>query len=158
MSRCFQSKGYRINRHLGNLAVQLITQSTSQSLEFTVRKHYYRALIHVLFTRRGIDPIVGKLPNSTYRNGFRHYVQTIVKKLQLPEGLVEESSSVEHLSDTDITTAVCLRGMCAAVVESFILLDRWLFLRENMKEGYLGLHGIFDSEISPRGWALIASR
>ena len=51
-----------------------------------------------------------------------------------------------------------MRGICAGVIETMIILDRWLYLHENMTEGYLGVHRLFNPSISPRGWAIVALR
>ena len=158
LSRAFKERNVQIHQTLRGLAVQVTNRWTKESMILTVRKHYYRAVLHVLFTRHSLDPVVGKQRDSTYEKGFQHYVRTIVQRLNLPETLIEEANLIEHHDDGKVVAAVCLRGMCAAVVESIIILDRFLAITENLVNGYVGLHRIFDPEISPRGWALIALR
>ena len=93
-----------------------------------------------------------------YRKSFQDYVIAVVKKLSLPIDLASEASIVDDYQESSLTAAVCMRAMCAAVIESLILVDRWMYMHENMKEGYIGLHRIFEEQISPRGWAIVAAR
>ena len=90
--------------------------------------------------------------------GFKEYVRTVVQKLNLPETLIEEADMIAEDNDQKVISAVCLRGICAGVVESLIILDRWIAVKEQLTHGYVGLHRIFDGTISPRGWAIVAAR
>lgn len=82
----------------------------------------------------------------------------MVQKLDLPESLINEANIIDNYSEQMVVSAVCLRGMCAGVVESLILLDRWMAVKEALVGGYVGLHRIFDADVSPRGWAIVAAR
>ena len=123
-----------------------------------VKKHYYRSVLQVIFVRNGVDPVVGRLRHHVYEKGFREYVCTVVERLDLPERFIEEANIIKNYSDQKVVAAVCLSRMCAAVVKSLIVLDRWLFLWENLSNGYVGLHRIFDEGISSQGWAIVAAR
>ena len=127
-------------------------------MALTIRKHLYRALLEILFTRHGLTPSVGKLPDRAYQMGFKEYMCTVVQKLNLPETLIDEAETIGEYNDQKVISAVCLRGICAGVVESLIILDRWIAVKEQLKHGYVGLHRIFDGTISPRGWAIVAAR
>ena len=129
-----------------------------RNTSLTIRKHYYRALLQVLFVRHRLNLTVGKLRDHVYRNGFNEYIRNVVQKLNLPETLINEANIIENYSDQMVVSAVCLRGMCAGVVESLILLDRWMAIKEQLMGGYVGLHRIFDANVSPRGWAIVAAR
>jgi hypothetical protein len=140
------------------LAAQATSRWTLESLRRTIRKHFYRAVLQIILGRHHLNPMIRKLPDRFYDHGFEEYVRAIVQKLQLPTVLINEAGIIHEHSDRDITAAVCLRGMCTAVVESLIVLDRWMAVREEMKDGYVGLHRIFHAQISPRGWAVVATR
>ena len=127
-------------------------------MAMTIRKHYYRALLEILFARHGLKPTVGKLRDHVYLSGFKEYVRNVVQKLKLPDTLIDEADMIGEYNDQKIISAVCLRGMCAGVVESLIILDRWIAIKEQLRDGYVGLHRIFDATISPRGWAIVAAR
>jgi hypothetical protein len=81
-----------------------------------------------------------------------------VQRSQLPSILINEANIIENYDDSKVMTAVCMRSMCAAVIETLIVLDRWMAVRETLCEGYIGLHRIFEAQISPRGWAIVAAR
>ena len=147
-----------MDRWLRHLAVQATSRWTVDTLAATIRKHYYRALLEILFARHGLTPTVGKLRDHVYLNGFKDYVRNVVHKLKLQETLIDDVDAIGEYSDQEVISAVCLRGMCAGVVESLIILDRWMAVREQLMDGYVGLHRIFDATISPRGWAIVAAR
>jgi hypothetical protein len=115
-------------------------------------------VLQLLFNRHDLNPTVGKLPDSFYQKGFEHYLRGVVQRSQLPSILIDEANIIEGYNDNKVMTAVCMRSMCAAVIESLIVLDRWMRVRETLCDGYIGLHRIFDTQISPRGWAIVAAR
>jgi len=158
MSHCFRERGIQLDQDLRQLAVQATSRWTTDSLEVTTRKHFYRALLQVLFDRHGLDPVVGRMPPGVYRKGFGFYVRKVVERLQLPSELIDEAELLNDYNDQRVLAALCMRAMCSAVIETLILLDRWLVIQENLKEGYVGLHRIFDAETSPRCWAIVATR
>jgi hypothetical protein len=81
-----------------------------------------------------------------------------VEQNGLSEDLVEEAGIIDEYKVESMYPAVCLRVMCAAVAESLLILDRWTFVKENLPDGHVVLHRLFDSEISPRRWAIVAVR
>lgn len=158
ISQCYRQRKIKLDHWLHHLAVQATSRWTFDTMAGTIRKHYYRALLEVLFARHGLTPMVGKLRDHVYLNGFKEYVRIVVHKLKLPETLIDEVDTIDEYNDQKIISAVCLRGMCSGVVESLIILDRWIAIKEQLMDGHVGLHRIFDATISPRGWALVASR
>jgi hypothetical protein len=98
------------------------------------------------------------MPRGAYLKGFAHYVRKVVEKLQLPSVLIDEAEQIADYDEQKVLAAICIRAMCASVIETLILLDRWLVIQENLKDGYVGLHRIFNRETSPRCWAVVASR
>ena len=140
-----------------HLAAQAPRKWTTESATLTVKKHFYRAVLQVLFVRHELDPVVGKFRKNVYQQPFEHYVQAVVQRHRLPEVLITHADIKEY-DDKNVIAAVCLRAMCAAIVESLIVVDRWMALREQNSYGSVGLHRVFDAQISPRGWAIVASR
>lgn len=159
MSEYFRHRGVeKLSSTLRHLAVQSTSRWNADSLSSTTRKHFYRAVLEVLFARHGITAAVGKQRDHVYQRPFKDYVRTVVEKLGLSEDLVEEAHIVELYDTRDVLSSIVLRGMCASIVESLILVDRYMAVREAMEGGYVGMHRLFDPEISPRGWAIVASR
>ena len=147
-----------MTQHLRQIAVQATPRWTAESLAFTIRKHFYRAVLQVLFTKHNLNPTVGKMRDQHYRKSFTDYLHAVRHKLSLPVDLTAEAEIVGKYNEADMVAAVCMRAMCAAVIESLIVLDRWMYMRENVQVGYIGLHRIFNAKISPRGWAIVAAR
>jgi hypothetical protein len=150
----------QLDEKLRQIAVQAIHRWTKELLSFTVRKHYYRAVLETIFIPHNLSPRVGKIRCQYYRGTFSNYVDAVRTKLDLEGELLFEPDVTDLYDEKDMIPMVCMRAMCAAVIESLIILDRWMYVRENMqeKDGYIGLHRLFDPQISPRHWAIVATR
>lgn len=158
MSRCLRQRNIYLDQTLRQLAVQATSRWTPESLEITTRKHFYRALLQLLFVRHDLNLVVGKLPPGAYLKGFEYYVSKVVQRLQLPCELMDDAEVIQGHTDNMILAAICMRAMCASVIETLILLDRWMAIREHVQGGYVGLHRIFNPQASPRCWAIVAAR
>jgi hypothetical protein len=159
VSQYFREKGINLDRSLRALAVHAAKQWTVDAMSSGIQKHFYRAVLEVLFTRHGIvDMQVGRCRPHVYENGFKEYVRTIVERCKLPEILIDEADIINEFNDLKVLRIMCLREMCADVLESLIQLDRWMAVTEKVGNGYVGLHRIFEAETSPRGWAIVAAR
>lgn len=159
MSEYFRNKGIeKLSSSLRHLAVQSTSRWNSESLNSATRKHYYRAVLEVLFVRHGIKRVVGRQPDRLYRRPFNEYVRAVVEKLGLSADLIQEADIIDSYDTRDVLCSIVLRGMCAGTIETLILLDRYMAVRERLEGGYVGLHRLFNPEISPRSWAIVASR
>lgn len=158
ISHCFRKRHIRLDQPLRHLAVQSTSRWTTESLKLTTQKHFYRALLQGLLVRHDLNPVVGKMRRGVYLKGFEHYVRKVVEKLQLPSVLIDEADIVSGFTDDKVVAAICMRAMCASIIEALILLDRWLVVRESLQNGYVGLHRIFNAKASPRCWAIVAAR
>jgi hypothetical protein len=123
-----------------------------------VRKHFYRAVLEVLLSQHNLGTTVGRMRNHHYESGFQHYLDAVISKLELPKSLLDEAGIVDDYDERKLIGPLFLRAMCGAPVESLIMLDRWIAVREKLEHGYAGLHRLYDPKISPRGWALVAAR
>ena len=99
-----------------------------------------------------------KQNDRVYAEGFKAYVTAVVRRNGLAETLIEETGIIDEYKMECMFPAVCLRAMCAAVAETLLVLDRWMYVKENLPQGHVILHGLFDPEISPRQWAIVAVR
>jgi hypothetical protein len=162
MSKFFRDKGVkkmsRDFRDLASHCVKRLTPDHLNEIKVQAGKHFYRAVLEVLFVRHGIDSVVGRTPNSVYLKPFVEYVRTVVRKHRLSESLIEEADIIYSYAVEDALASMILRRMCAGVLESLIILDRCMAVREALIGGYVGLHMLFERETSPRGWAIVASR
>lgn len=124
-----------------------------------IRKHFYRAVLEILLRRHGIGNLrVRKQNNRVYEEGFKAYVAALMEQNGLSNDLVDKADIIDEYKVESMYPAVCLRAMCAAVAESLLVLDRWRFVKENLSDGHVIVHRLFDSEISPRRWAIVAVR
>ncbi|CAL1535325.1 unnamed protein product [Lymnaea stagnalis] len=125
--------------------------------------HSYRAALQYLL--KAINPEfksgdVRLVSKRGSRGTFTDYALENLKKV----GLISETVSKELMGDCEllcqnwkrVVAYYTLRLSLAPVVESFILLDRALFLQEKGVNSVLV--PIFDSKISPRNFALLAAK
>lgn len=140
----------------------------SQSIHRTKREKdlpqislFYRALLETL--------IAAKYPEYTNRfqvgrskntNNFVGYVRDACKKNELnfdsitDEELLSLEESLDH-HRLEINLFYLLRMSFAPVIETLILLDRLLYLREhNISDSFLVK--LFDPIVSPRCFAIVA--
>lgn len=158
LSNCMRGKNVELSLSLRQLSTAVVHFWNPETLQLVVKKHYYRSVLQVLFLRHGLDPVVGRLRHHAYEKGFQEYVRKVVAKLNLPATFIEEAKLIESYNCRRVLSAFCLSRMCAPVIKSLIVLDRWLMLWERLNDGYVGLHRIFDEGISSQGWAVVAAR
>ena len=159
LSQLFWKKNIQLSHRLRDQAAQCVDGWNMNSARLKMRKHFYRAVLEVLLHRVGMHDVhASRQKDRVYEEGFKSYVTAVVQKHRLPEHLIEEASVIDEFKVESIYPVVCLRAMCAAITESLVILDRWMFVRENLAEGYVVLHRLFDSSISPRRWAIVAVR
>jgi hypothetical protein len=135
-------------------------------------RHFHRALfqrIVIDFKLLGDiskkDIIVGHLSQGTKKAGWLEYCKAIFKKWKIngpnDEILLEYLHRYNHLK-IQVSIIWTLRAMLGACLESLILYDRMIYLKEWSKQHDCKLHvelkPIFDPIVSPRNMALIVSK
>ncbi|XP_017837003.1 methyltransferase-like protein 25 [Drosophila busckii] len=161
LSSYLQKRKVCLGRNARMLAAQSI-ERTIAAKELPNITLYYRALLEVLVCRHAPhlknELQVGKVRKFA---NFQEYVQKCAEKLNEPwlaavthdelEGLLDEYQQDRHY----LELFHLLRMSFAPVLESVILLDRLLYLRE---QGYANsfLIDLFDAVISPRHFAIVA--
>lgn len=97
---------------------------------------------------------IGKLPLSSWTE----YLRAAMCKLQLQTPATAELLSSEFAqAENNIRVYWALRVVLAPVVESLILIDRVLFLKENGIEDAT-VHAVWDPSISPRNFCICACK
>ncbi|XP_017961249.1 methyltransferase-like protein 25 isoform X2 [Drosophila navojoa] len=161
MSRYLQERKVKLGRNARMLAAQSIERTLSAK-ELPNISLYYRALLEVLVCSHAPDLKnslqVGKVQKF---NNFIEYVQKCSKKLNASwlaevkedelEALLQKYESDKHY----LSLFYLLRMSFAPVVESLILLDRLLYLKE-LGYTHSYLIDLFDAVISPRHYAVVA--
>lgn len=139
----------------------------------SIRRLYYRACLEKLLKDQGIktptmDIANALLPNASGERGIKKlsvteysdpilYTTAALKRLgstkSIPDGTILATFDWHQSSIKEIQAIWTCRTLLGDVVESLILIDRYLFLKEN------GMHAeicsIVDPSISPRNMAII---
>ncbi|XP_055905028.1 probable methyltransferase-like protein 25 [Eupeodes corollae] len=160
MSEFLKGQRVRMGRNARMLAAQSIHR-TQNAKELPNISLFYRALLEVMIVER--DPSlkdtvqVGKIKKF---NNFKEYIALCSRKVSLElETLAEED--IERIEKTYEKQAkfldlfYLLRMGFAPVLETLIILDRLLYLRE---QGYANSYVIplFDPVVSPRHFCIVA--
>ncbi|XP_066930345.1 methyltransferase-like protein 25B isoform X1 [Clytia hemisphaerica] len=142
---------------LGDYADKLLGNSPN------IKLHCYRAIMEVFI--RHVDPSLvlaaircKKIKNASAMS-FEEYAAKVFERLKLPfhESQLEEINYKEMLKQTkNVTVIHSLALLLGPLIESIALMDKYMFLVESGFE--TELIPIFDPKISPRNFAVIATR
>ena len=176
--------GIRLNITARMMAVQAPQNWTEKETEAFFTRHYFRALLQKVFLDRGVVPrsdetnvgdrtepvIIGSLRKSCY-SSFKTYVRGALEKLGSdPDRAPAVLSRMGSISDEEIegyaakydglkkelSITWSLMAFSAGVVESLIVVDRWLFLREHQDVvGDCWVEPVFDYSLSPRNLVVV---
>ncbi|KAL7275006.1 hypothetical protein RUND412_002070 [Rhizina undulata] len=161
-------------------APQNWTAATSSAF-FT--RHFFRALLQRLFLDKGLisppsatspsatpsggEPIIiGSLRKKCYES-FNEYVQGAIKKLGWEDKISVSEEEVRAYEERfmsrkkDLSITWSLMAFCAGVVESLVVVDRYLFLREGVERGELRecwVEAAFEYQHSPRNLVVVGIR
>lgn len=149
------------------------TEGTSEDF-FT--RHYYRALLQRLLMDKGFIPkpeagevgtqplVIGSLRKASYVS-FESYVEAaavkVAERLGRPVEIdVQEVRKYDNdfrHRRKDVCILWSLMAFAAGVVESVILVDRYLFLKEKLgAEGSVWVETVFEYQHSPRNCVIVA--
>lgn len=158
-ARIVANDNIRLNITARMMAVQAPQNWTEKESDAFFTRHYYRALLQKVFLDRGLvkrqgeteagdrtDPvIIGSLRKSCF-GSFKTYVRGALEKMGAdPERGPVVLSKMGDISDEEIEGYAAryegkkrelsimwsMMAFSASVVESLIVVDRWLFLREH---------------------------
>ena len=159
----------RFNITARSMACQAPLNWTSSASASFFRSHFYRALLQRIFLDRGLisleapEPVVvGSLPKPSYA-GFHAYCVAAVAKLGWQHRCPltpDETAAYERRFGArrrELEVVWSLMAFSAAVVESAIAVDRWLFLRE-MGCRHAWVEAAFDHAVSPRNLVVVGVR
>ena len=160
MSNYLRDQNYKLGRNARMLAAQCFERVIS-SKNMPNDSLFYRALFEKILREKWAtdDPAkVVKLGRIKYKN-FEDYLRKGCKKYELNMDLTSEDIAQlmqEHEFDRRlINLNYFIRLLTAKVIETLILLDRYLYLLENDVDDVF-LVKIFDPVVSPRNYCLIA--
>ncbi|EDX15539.1 methyltransferase-like protein 25 [Drosophila simulans] len=161
LSQYLRERQVRMGRNARMLAAQSI-ERTVDAKELPNVTLYYRALLEILVHRHA-PQLKNELQVGKVRKfeSFEEYIQKCATKLDAPwltavkkeelQSLLQEYALDKHFLDL----FYLLRMSFAPVLESLILLDRLLYLKElGYERSYL--IDLFDPVISPRHFAIVS--
>lgn len=168
---------FSLSNHHKHVAVQtpsewLRTEKSRREAEIAVRKVLYRALLapvldslNVKTKNAGLPPAhrIGKLNNKFYKS-FETFLEAASQKLgvdvlgRLDDCAKEKVIKLDSTPDARrIEVLHALRCILGPACESLLILDRYLWLEENLQaDGVdVGLVNLFDQSTSDRNIAIV---
>lgn len=125
-----------------------------------------------MLVERGLSDINDppRLGRIKQNKEFVPFVKASLKRLKLPEDTITAEEAELHFLkckengvDKQFITLWILRGLLAPIVESIILVDRWIYLndctdkRQDENSG-AWMYPLFDLSASPRNVVYVASK
>ncbi|KAJ9060027.1 hypothetical protein DSO57_1035258 [Entomophthora muscae] len=158
---------------LGRLALKMACQTPSswpsnpeECFEF-FKRHFYRALLQKLMVEIGLisatqaPPAIGKLKKNSFFS-FQVYAHAALVQLGYPvsdpEG-IQAFYEKHRAGYRQIALVWSLQSCLAPVIESLLILDRYISIRERLgPSGDVTILPMFDLLVSPRCFALVAHK
>ncbi|CDH60806.1 cra-b-like protein [Lichtheimia corymbifera JMRC:FSU:9682] len=171
--------GYQQTSTAHMLACQTPSRWTDRAEETlkSFEHHFFRALLQHIMVEKGLTPvdkapIVGRLNKKKDFISFPIYVRAALKRFGLPEDTISAQEAEAYYEkyknhkqiDKQIAVLWTIRVLLAPVLESIILMDRWLYLKESLlqypdtKTKGVWMWPLFDPIISPRNTVIVASK
>jgi hypothetical protein len=181
----YGEEGVRLNITARMMGVQAPLNWTAKESDSFFTRHFYRALLQKVFLDYGVvskiqgdenspectEPvIIGSLRKGCY-GSFRTYVRGALEKLKAdPARSVPLTEKMSNITDEEIdeyaqnfdvlkkelSVTWSLMAFSAGVVESLIVVDRWLFLREHgdlVRDCWV--EPVFEYSQSPRNLVVV---
>jgi hypothetical protein len=181
----YGEEGIRLNITARMMGVQAPLNWTAKESDSFFTRHFYRALLQKVFLDYGVvskiqenesspectqPVIIGSLRKGSY-GSFTSYVRGALEKLKADlERSVPLEDKVGHITDEEINEYAqrynalkkelsvmwSLMAFSAGVVESLIVVDRWLFLKEHgdvVRDCWV--EPVFEYKQSPRNLVVV---
>ncbi|KAI9323275.1 methyltransferase domain-containing protein [Dichotomocladium elegans] len=177
LSDSLKQRGYKLSTTARVLACHSPWQwiHEMENCRKLFEQHFSRALLQQIMADKGLSstvapPTLGKPFNKEF--DFGAYVQKALKKFgAAPDAISPEEANMYYAryknqcrADRQITVLWTLRSLLAPVLESLILMDRWLYLRGVVSKGSgspksgVWMWPLFDPYESPRNVVFVASK
>ena len=160
MSQYLRQQTIKMGRNARMLAAQSIHRTVANR-DISVKSLYYRALLEMIIMEKFPNlqncVQVGKIKKH---NNFQDYLQKCDDKLKIGLDQLWCHVNYEQIYAKDeqfLKLFYLIRMNFAPVLETLILLDRLLYLKENNFEKSFIL-GLFDPVVSPRCYGIVSIR
>ncbi|KAF2077858.1 hypothetical protein CYY_000820 [Polysphondylium violaceum] len=154
------------------------SQADQESFEYSNRVHFYRVILETwlkkqVFNNRNHDFTIRNL-SKTHCATFESYAKASIARInrlqqQQDSNAVHPDITLDSLMEfykennfnTDerqkqVSIFLLLRGLLSPVIESLIVLDRWLYLNQFSTTCNSFITPIFDKNLSPRNFIIIS--
>ena len=175
LSSTVRNTGFKLGPTARMLSCQAPARWVDQQEEtlMAYEHHFFRALLQFIMVEKGLTdasvaPIVGRLNKKRDFTSFPVYIKAALKRLKLPEDTItsEEAEAYyqeykEKQIDKQITILWTLRVLLGPILESIILVDRYLYLSETIEDSPtkgVWLWPLFDPVTSPRNIVIAATK
>ena len=158
LSKQAKKRNIKFTTNTFNLAARSYSFQTKENLQNKIQIRTYRYMLHIYLYSLGHKDFIptGQTKLSDYRGSFEEYADKYAKDhidsssdAQIFFDTPENQETVKKIIYTDI-----FRGIFGRVIESYIVLDRALFLQEQGHDVFV--QEIFDRKLSPRNLAIIS--
>ncbi|KAG1179213.1 hypothetical protein G6F70_000300 [Rhizopus microsporus] len=169
----------KTNLLIGHTARMLSSQVPERWVEkaddtlIALEHHFFRALLQQIMVEKGLAvagaaPVIGRLNKKKDFTSFPVYVKAAASRLNLPPDTISDKVAEEYYNDykarqidRQIAFVWSLRAILAPVLESIILVDRWLYLNDAIPDSptkKVYLWPLFDPMTSPRNMVIMATK
>lgn len=169
----------KTNLFIGHTARMLSSQVPERWVEkaddtlIALEHHFFRALLQQIMVEKGLAvagaaPVIGRLNKKKDFTSFPVYVKAAASRLNLPPDTISDKVAEEYYNDykarqidRQIAFVWSLRAILAPVLESIILVDRWLYLNDAIPDSptkKVYLWPLFDPMTSPRNMVIMATK
>nr|CAB3265792.1 protein RRNAD1-like [Phallusia mammillata] len=174
MSDFLATKSFSLGRNKRMLALKAperhAVMNPKQQREKSERSLFYRAVLSVILKEKyGLksdskDACIGKIFSKSH--SFLDYIRRSLNKLRLDSSLLSDEEIDNYLQSyeprfKELVAFSMIRHQYGPAVESIIVLDKYLYLLEQVKNTGIEkcfIGEVFDPILSPRCFALIASK
>lgn len=119
-------------------------------------------------TDASVAPVVGRLNKKRDFTSFSVYIKAALTRLKFPENTITSEEAEAYYqeykakqADKQITILWTLRVLLGPILESIILVDRFLYLTETIEDSPtkgVWLWPLFDPVTSPRNIVIAATK
>ncbi|TPX39235.1 hypothetical protein SeMB42_g06399 [Synchytrium endobioticum] len=184
LSNHISSKRFHLGYTARNLACQATGRWNVDSTELSYTRLFYRALLqcvlvdlNVIDTANGeVDEantvVVGRFKKNVAAKGFATYARAALKRLNVESGSISDDMLEQYEKRYSkerkrLAISWTLRSISSSLLESLILIDRFLFVGEEIERVYsnrddtdvaVDMYPVFSPVESPRNMIIVARK
>ncbi|TPX36622.1 hypothetical protein SmJEL517_g01287 [Synchytrium microbalum] len=174
LSSILIQQSFQLGYDTRNLACQA-TARWNEETEFNFPRLFYRALLQAVLVdfklvENGDEVVIGRFRKKVTSQGFVVYARAALNRLKIDDSRVSDAVLEEYVERykrdaKQFAIVWTLRAMMAGVLESLILMDRFMFVSEEarrvctgLEEIHVEMYPIFDVVDSPRNMIITACK